>query len=300
MRLTGTMTEAHEFEEDLTDASAPARRSFPWFGSLRNQMLNDLPLADKHEIFVPKAAAVHDDTAAEVLIKHLFAQPSDKIRGIDYAVGYKPADGPTGGDILDIFPFDDGSVGFSVADISGKGVRAAVHAALIKYAIRAYVSVEQPAEMVLRSLNRLFLENNAFEETDAFASVFVGIVDPERRVMTYASGGHEPVMLIRPGIPVRVLAPTAPLIGVFKGQNDLFGQAVADLEPGCTLVATTDGVTEARRNGELYGMERLTDFVECHWQKPVEDQVRLLLSDVSTYCYGKPQDDIAVLIARIL
>jgi serine phosphatase RsbU (regulator of sigma subunit) len=151
-----------------------------------------------------------------------------------------------------------------VADISGKGVRAAVHAAMIKYAIRAYASAEQPAEMVLRSLNRLFLENNAFEKTDAFASVFVGIVDSERRVMTYASGGHEPVLLIRPGNAPRVLAPTAPLVGVFGSQNDLFGQGVADLEPGSILVATTDGVTEARRNGELYGMERLTDFVACH------------------------------------
>ena len=63
-------------------------------------MLNDPHLAGKHEIVVPRAAAVHDDTAAEVLIKHLFAQPSDRIPGIDYAVGYKPAEGPTGGDIL--------------------------------------------------------------------------------------------------------------------------------------------------------------------------------------------------------
>ena len=262
-------------------------------------MVNDLP-RDKHEIIVPRAAAVHDDTAAEVLIKHLFAQPSDKIPGIDYAVGYKPADGPTGGDILDVFPFDDGSVGFSVDDISVKGVRAAVHAALIKYAIRAYASAEQPAEMVLRSLNRLFLENNAFENTDAFASVFVGIVDSKRSVMTYASAGHEPVMFILPGSPVSVLAPTAPLIGIFGGQNDLFGQAVVSLEPGCTLVATTDGVTEARRDGELYGMERLTDLVARLAQKPVETQVKLLLADVSAYCYGKPQDDIALLVARIL
>jgi sigma-B regulation protein RsbU (phosphoserine phosphatase) len=263
-------------------------------------MLDDLNLASKHEIVVPRAAAVHDDTAAEILIKHLFAQPSDKIPGIDYAVGYKPADGPTGGDILDVFPFDNGSVGFSIADISGKGVRAAVHAALIKYAIRAYVSEEQTAETVLRSLNRLFLENNAFEKADAFASVFVGIVDSERRMMTYASGGHEPVMLICPGKPVRTLAPTAPLVGVFRDQDASFGQAVAALEPGCNLVATTDGVTEARRGGELYGMERLTDFVARYAAKPVEAQVRSLLSDVSAYCYGKPQDDIAILVARIL
>jgi phosphoserine phosphatase RsbU/P len=262
-------------------------------------MLNDPHLAGKHEIVVPRAAAVHDDTAAEVLIKHLFAQPSDRIPGIDYAVGYKPAEGPTGGDILDVFPFDNGSVGFSMADISGKGVRAAVHAALIKYAIRAYVSAEQPAEMVLRSLNRLFRENNAFEKTDAFASVFVGVVDSERRVMTYASGGHEPVILLCPGSPARVLAPTAPLIGVFGDQPAPFGHAVAALEPGCILVATTDGVTEAQRNGELYGMERLIDFVERHASAPVEMQVKLLMTDVSAYCYGKPQDDIAILAARI-
>lgn len=262
-------------------------------------MLDDLRLAGKHKIVVPRASAIHDDTAAEVLIKHLFAQPSGTIPGVDYAVGYRPADGPTGGDILDVFPFDNGSVGFSIADISGKGVRAAVHAALIKYAIRAYVSAEQPVATVLRSLNRLFLENNVFENADAFASVFVGIVDSHRRVMTYASGGHEPVLLVRPGGAVQVLAPTAPVVGVFRGEDASFGEAVATLEPGSTLLATTDGITEARRDGKLYGMGRLAEFAARYASEPVEEQVQLLLNDVSEYCYGKPQDDIAVLVASM-
>ena len=248
----------------------------------------------------PIAVEVHEDTAAEVLVKHLFAQPNDTILGVEYALGFWPADGPTGGDIIDVFSFQNGSVAFTIADISGKGVRAAVHAALIKYALRAYLSDGQTPERALRSLNRLVMENNTFEDTDAFASVFLGVIDATRKTMMYASGGHEPVVLHRPGLGAQILPPTAPLIGVFGTEGQIFGQDIAVLEYGSILVAATDGVTEARNPTSLYGMERFVDQISGHAKEPLRDQVNALLADVMQHCEGKPQDDIAILVARIL
>jgi len=252
-----------------------------------------------HLTLVSDPAFLPDDTAAEILVRHLFAQPGETIAGIDFAVGYTTADGPTGGDIIDVFPFDNRSVGFSIADISGKGVRAAVHAALVKYALRAYASAEIEVGESLFLLNRLLRENNAFEKLDTFASVFIGVVDSKRARMTYASGGHEPVMLVTPGKAPQVLAPTAPILGVFEDRRELFGQAELELQPGSALVATTDGVTEARRDEMMYGIERLVESAAEHASKAAAEQVRLLMGDVSTYCGGKPQDDIAILVAHV-
>ncbi len=238
--------------------------------------------------------------AADILVQHLFAQPGRVLPGIRHAIGYQPADGPTGGDIVDVFRFNDGEVGFSITDISGKGVQAAIHAAMVKYALRAYMSEKKTAEEALRSLDRLFLENNAFEKTDAFASVFFGIINPLRTSMMYASAGHEPAMLVSPGGAVQVLEPTAPLVGVLDGQHSLFKQVVVELQHGTVFVGATDGVTEARRNDEFYGIERLTEMVDRHSLDAVDAHLQALLEDITGYCHGKPHDDIAILVLRIL
>ena len=119
------------------------------------------------------------EEAAKVLVEHLFAQNNIAIAGISYAVTYKLAEGPTGGDIVDVYQYDNNSIAFSIADISGKGPHAAVNAALIKFGLRAYSSEGLTPERVIRALDRLYLENNAFEKADSFASVFFGIVDPQ-------------------------------------------------------------------------------------------------------------------------
>ncbi len=122
-------------------------------------------------------ADVADWTAAKVLAEHLFARGEARIPGVEYAVGYRLAHGLTGGDIVDVYHFDNDAVSFCIADIEGKGTEAAIHAAMVKYGLRSYASHGLTPERVLRSLDRLYLENNAFERVDSFASVFFGMVD---------------------------------------------------------------------------------------------------------------------------
>lgn len=109
--------------------------------------------------------SAEDRQAAEVLIKHLFAPPLHRINGVEYATAYRLAQGAVGGDIVDVYHFDNGNVAFSIADISGKGAQAAIHAALVKYGLRCYASEGLTPERVLRSLDRVYLENNAFERS---------------------------------------------------------------------------------------------------------------------------------------
>ncbi len=244
-------------------------------------------------------AEITDWTAAKVLVEHLFARGSARISGIEYAVGYKLAFGLTGGDIVDVYHFDNDAVSFCIADISGKGTEAAVHAALVKYGLRAYASQGLTPERVLRSLDRLYLENNAFENIESFASVFFGMVDSSRRIMHYASGGHEAAAIILPGGRARTIEPTAPLIGVFDDQHHLFKQGFVELPPGALFVATTDGITEARSpDRAFFGMEGFIEIVEALADAPVDEIVHALIDRARAFTHDHLRDDIAVVAAR--
>ncbi len=249
----------------------------------------------------PPLLSDEERRAAETLIHHLFAASTHRIDGIEYHAAYALADGAVGGDIVDVYHFDNGNVSLAIADISGKGATAAIHAALVKYGLRCYTSEGLTAERVLRSLDRAYIENNAFERTESFASVFVGILDHDRRALTYASAGHEPIILCRPNGRLDVLAPTAPLIGVFDDQHHLFKQRTLDIEAGTVLVATTDGVTEARSpSGDFFGMERLISTASrAAHASSMRDVVDALLHEVDRFSGGRLQDDIAALAVRI-
>jgi sigma-B regulation protein RsbU (phosphoserine phosphatase) len=242
---------------------------------------------------------VQNLTAAKVLVEHLFARGNTDIVGVEYAVGYKLAHGLTGGDIVDVYHFDNDSVSFSITDISGKGTTAAVHAALVKYGLRAYASHGLTPEAVLRALDRLYLENTAFENIESFASVFFGIVDASRRMLSYASGGHEAAAIRVPGSRVQVIAPTAPLIGVFEDQHHLFKQDFVHMPPGTIFVATTDGITEARSpDGGFFGMDGFVDVIEEFAAAPAEVIVQALIDRASAFSHNNLHDDIAVVVAR--
>jgi serine phosphatase RsbU (regulator of sigma subunit) len=257
------------------------------------------PSAPATALHLDGAPDVTDWTAAKVLVEHLFAQGSSSITGVEYAVGYRLAHGLTGGDIVDVYHFDNDAVSFSIADIEGKGTTAAIHAAMVKYGLRSYASHGLTPERVLRSLDRLYLENNAFENIESFASVFFGMVDQTRRMMHYASGGHEAAAIVVPGERAHTIAPTAPLIGVFDDQHHLFKQGFVDLPPGTVFVATTDGITEARSpDGAFFGMEQFISVIEQFAEAPVETIVGELIARATAFSAGNFHDDIAVVAAR--
>ncbi len=263
-----------------------------------------LPSADPSEaapatLHMNGVADVPDWTAAKVLVEHLFAHGSENVPGVEYAVGYRLANGLTGGDIVDVYHFDNDAVSFSIADISGKGTEAAIHAAMVKYGLRAYASHGLTAESVLRALDRFYLENNAFERIESFATVFFGMIDPSRRTMTYASGGHEAAAVLVPGERAATLLPTAPLIGVFDDQHHLFKQSHVELPPGTVFVATTDGITEARApDKSFFGMERFLETIESYAEAPAEFIVRALIDRARAFSHDNLHDDIAVVAAR--
>jgi len=240
--------------------------------------------------------------AAHVLVETLFAGSHQVIPRLQYAVAYKIAEGRSGGDIIDVFHYDNDNVSIAIADIAGKGTQAAVHAAMIKYALRAFASNGMVPENAVRGLDRLYLENNNFEGTpNSFASLFFGIVDSSRRFLHYTNAGHEPVLLVQPDGSASVLAPTAPIVGIFESQQNLFKQAIANVDERTLLIATTDGVTEARNEaGEQFGMERLIDVTASNRTNGEGAIAAEVLAAVEAFSSGKKRDDIAILAMRFV
>ncbi len=248
--------------------------------------------------------AAHPQTydAAALLVEHLFTPRPKTLDRIEYAVEYRLAQGDAGGDVVDVYLFDNGSVAFSVTDIAGKGPAAAVHAALIKFGLRAYASQGSTPEHTLQALNTLYIENATDEGDPSFATVFFGHVDVERNVMGYASAAHDSVFFVPPNGPAGVLPVTAPLIGVFDSQTPLFKGRYVDIRPDTLLVAVTDGVTDARRaNIEFFGLDRIAKCIEKHRDEPMAALAERIMHDALAF-WGEnyKRDDMAVLAVRFL
>lgn len=243
-------------------------------------------------------------SAARILVEHLFEQRFLPIPGVDVGTAYALADDKArvGGDLMDIYRFNNGSAAISIADISGKGTKAAARAALVKYGLRAYVSSGLTPAQALRCLNVLYLEASAFDspDGDSFVSVFLGIIDPERKIMTYASAGHDPAIFMSRDQHTISLMPTAPIIGVFEESRKLFHQRSVYLQPGTsTLILGTDGLTEARSPaGDFIAREDLMTRIEANRERSAQVQADDLLQAAFEFCGRKPQDDIAIIVAR--
>jgi PAS domain S-box-containing protein len=170
----------------------------------------------------------------------------------NYVAGDRAAE--VGGDWYDAMPLPDGSLLFSIGDVAGKGLDAAVLMASMRTAIRvAGLQGLDPAS-VLSAANALL----ALEQPGRFVTAFVGRIDAERRQLTYASAGHPPP-LIRSGATVRVLELGDPPLGVWEGP---FTAHAVDLCAPWLLVAYTDGLIE--RTGDVVAGERALREVVLH------------------------------------
>jgi serine phosphatase RsbU (regulator of sigma subunit) len=244
------------------------------------------------------ASALERAIAADVLLRHLFVPPAQEIKGTEYAAIYRFAQKHSGGDVIDVYTPGNGTVCYSLTDISGKGVSAALHAGLVKYGIRAYASEAHRPKTILRSLNRFYMENDEFEGGDSFASIFFARYDSHERSLTYAAAGHEGLLFCPPGGDAIVLGITGPVVGVIPDSPHLYGDNRFTVLPGSVLVAVSDGITEARNRGKFYGMERLVEMVQQYRDHSMQDLACAVTRSAAAFAHNHVADDMAVLAVR--
>jgi serine phosphatase RsbU (regulator of sigma subunit) len=235
------------------------------------------------------------------IVETLYGPPVRRLPGLDIGRAYRGAEGEFrfGGDVVDVFHYGAGYTSLAVVDITGHGMPAARNAGLAKHALRAYASNHLDAADCVRALNRLCIENSAFEgDEEFFATVFFAIVHPDRHTMEYVSAGHDAAFLITGG-DVQVLPATGPIIGLMDS-DEAFERRLVRLEGGSIITAVTDGFSEARDAGRQFlGATALVDVIRRNQLRDAERQAEAITQYAYDFASGFLHDDVAALVVKV-
>jgi serine phosphatase RsbU (regulator of sigma subunit) len=201
----------------------------------------------------------------------------------------------TGGDYFDYIPTADGSLALVVGDVSGHGIGPALLAAGIRAYLRAFLQTQPGLSEAMRLLNR-----SLSQDTDKFATLLIGQIDPDTRSLVCAGAGHLPGLVIdaagslaasleSTGIPLAVLPDTR-----------YATQSVRHLETGDVVVLFTDGIVEAANDSEeMFGPSRVLQVVSQNRQHSAQEILGHLYRAVNAFC-GTPQDDMTAVVVRVV
>ncbi len=200
-----------------------------------------------------------------------------------------------GGDYYDFLDLGSGRIGLVLADISGKGMSAALLMANLQANLRSqYALALEDIPRLLRSVNHLFYKNT---ENNHYATTFFAVYDDETRRLRYVNCGHNPPFLARANGSVERLTATATVLGLFEEWDC----SVAELElaAGDVLVIYTDGVSEASPNEEdEFGEERLIEAARDGRAQSADEILEAILSQVQEFSQGEQADDMTLIVAR--
>ena len=226
--------------------------------------------------------------------RELLPREVPKITGLELAGVCQPAIA-VGGDLYDYLRTGDRRLGLVIADVSGKGVPAALLMANLQASIRSrFLTVEEPGSLAEGLNEALFRSSSAAR----YATAFVAILDLETRRMSYTNAGHLPAILVRGGDTERCEDGGMP-IGLFEGAA--YETGTVTLDPGDLLALFTDGVTEApAHDGEEFGAERLAELLRTERTRPLDAVIGTVLDALLEWSGPvDAHDDVTLVLARV-
>jgi serine phosphatase RsbU (regulator of sigma subunit) len=220
--------------------------------------------------------------------------PRSRTRGSFYdASGTSITCRAIGGDFFEYIDLPDGSFGFALGDVSGKGPPAALLTALLQgiFSTQSFAPVE-PSTMLTR-VNKALIARGI---ESRFATIFYGVLSPDGR-LTYCNAGQNPPLLFMSS-GVRKLETGGMIVGLFP--HATYEQEEIQLSAGDAIAVFSDGVSEALNpQGEEYGEDRIRDGLAPHWLEPSDSALQTLLNSVREFARGAPQnDDVTALVVR--
>ncbi len=202
------------------------------------------------------------------------------------------------GDFYDVVPAGEDAYLIAIADVSGKGVPAALLSSMLQASLRTQAGVVGSTAAIMGNLNRLVCESTSRQQ---FATFFLALVDERTLTLTYTNAGHNPPLLLRPGAPPRMLATGGTVVGMLDFV--VFEQEQLVLAPGDRVIAYTDGLSEARRpDGEMFGDDRVADVAATlDGDLSAEAACEHLLAELRGWLAGREAgDDVTVLAIRVI
>jgi len=229
----------------------------------------------------------------ETVQSGLLPERLPSVRGLRLAARYQPAERAllVGGDFYDAIALADGRLAVMVGDMAGHGAQAAAQAAGLRFGWRTLVSVNPNPAAVLAALNAQMAEP-AHRAEGLFASIIYMLIDP-RGSVSFAAAGH-PMPFFLTATVCQPLEPivTGPLLGVFDEAE--WPVTHASLPPGGTIVLYTDGLIEARRSADTFGIERACEVLAAERTSAVELRVERLIDAARRHEDQSLRDDVVV------
>uniref|UniRef100_E6PI47 PPM-type phosphatase domain-containing protein n=1 Tax=mine drainage metagenome TaxID=410659 RepID=E6PI47_9ZZZZ len=236
-----------------------------------------------------------DERSVTKILQRAFVSRHVPLPNCEIGSAYESADAhaAVGGDLFDVYRLSNDLALLLIADVSGKGIDAAVITAFVKFTVRGIALRRREPAQILSEFNIAF--GQTVENPYLFVSMFVGILDTVKGELTYASAGHDSAF-VRHGHDVRQLSVTGPVLGVMVEPYDTKSVIFDD---GDCLVLSTDGLTEARNKaGDLLGEDGAMEIIA----RAPEDPQRLaddVIDCIRERSGGRLRDDVAILAVRV-
>jgi len=243
---------------------------------------------------------------AKEIQQHLLPESVPQIEGVDIAAMNLPSK-EVGGDYYDFIQIDATRWGVMIADVSGKGVPAAILMATTRSAFRTQLAlfpahmtdmeVEYSVPLTVAKMNSFLYKDT---ESHKFVTLFYGVLDVEKKSFTYTSAGHNPQLLYRHQ-DKKEEALTAGGIMVGAIEDVSFDKDTVTLNKGDVLVLYTDGVTDAsNQQEEFFGEERFFQLVKENFSLSAQELIDKIYRGITDFSAGAPQfDDITMIVLKI-
>ena len=199
-----------------------------------------------------------------------------------------------GGDFYDFYMVGENKLAFIVADVSGKGVPAALFMVIAKTLLKNYTQMDLELKTVFETVNRLLCDGN---DAGLFVTAWMGVLDIVSGTLTYVNAGHNPPLLKHADGQFEYLRERTGFI--LAGMEETkYRQNTLKISPGDRLLLYTDGVTEATNAAQkLYGEDRLQAFMNSHTADTPALTLHELRQDIDAFAGSAPQfDDITMLL----
>jgi GAF domain-containing protein len=215
-----------------------------------------------------------------------------EVPGYETGLLYAPAaNEPTGGDVYGAWGLRGGEVAVLIGDVAGKGVETAALSAMVRFFVEARSWDSASPSTVLSQANEMLISRLP---SDTFVTAFLGLLSPGR--LRYCNAGHLLPLLVAGGEPQPLEGHGLPL-GIDTEPG--YGESELRLAPGDLVFAYTDGLLEARRGGEMYGLGRLAALVRSRASSESPEQLcRSVHDEVATWAGGLADDAVALALRR--
>nr|WP_319377023.1 SpoIIE family protein phosphatase [uncultured Methanoregula sp.] len=258
-------------------------------------------LAEKEKLESEMARKNAELQIAAEIQRNFLPENIPKTEGFDIAAKSIMAK-EVGGDFFDILPLEvipmnKNRTGVMIADVSGKGVPAALFMALSRIVVRVTATWFKKPSQVISFANPIIAENS---KTGMFVTLFYGIIDKETMTLTYVNAGHNPPIVLRQKSgEIDELTLTGVAVGALEDAK--YEQQEVALSSGDVVVLYTDGITEAVNDREeMFDVSRLVEIIRRTGHLSSQEIVNEIIGAVTTFSENQPQfDDITLMVVKV-